>query len=163
MLWMETPLTIQRRPELLVDFNLIAGDELVRFVGHANDGLQLLEHSLGHAFFESGSGVRGDAIMAVVGDADGHVDEFLGKGIERAGAHNLLDAFPGALQGGGIVSDGFPEIVDPIRLAGGHDVVIDGANFGARVRIFNEAECRHGIRILRNSTDCNARNARKKR
>src|SRR5580704_15954220 len=78
VLWVETGLTTQRWAELLVDFNLIAGDEFIGFVGHANDRLQLREHSVGHAFFEGRGGVRGDAIVAVVGDADGHVDEFLG-------------------------------------------------------------------------------------
>ena len=145
MLRVETVLTVQRRAELLVDFYLVAGDELVRLVGHPDDGLQLLEHGVGHAFFESGGRVRGDAVVAVVGDAYGDVDELLGEWIERAGTHDLFDAFPGALQSGGVVGDGLPEIVDPIRLAGGHDVVIDGANFGAGVCVFDEAKGGHEV------------------
>src|SRR5271169_63869 len=77
VLWVETGLTTQRRTELLVDFNLIAGDELVGLVGHADDRLQLREHGIGHAFFERGGGVRGDAIMAAVCDAYGDVNKFL--------------------------------------------------------------------------------------
>src|SRR5260370_29812595 len=109
---METALRIQRRAELLVNFDLIASDELVGLVSHTNDSLQLCEHGIGHAFFEGGGGVRGDAIMAVVGDADGHVDELLGKGIERAGGHDLFDAFPGAFESGGVMSESPPKIFD---------------------------------------------------
>jgi hypothetical protein len=49
------------------------------------------------------------------------------------------------------VSDGLPEIVDPIGLARGHDVVIDGANFRVRVCILNEAKGRHAILPKRGS------------
>src|SRR5580700_3941385 len=81
VLWVETGLTTQRWEELLVDFHLIAGDELIGFVRHADDRLQLLEHSVGHAFFEGGGGVRSDAVVAIVGDADGDVEQLLGEGI----------------------------------------------------------------------------------
>jgi len=30
-----------------------------------------------------------------------------------------------------------PEIIDPVRLAGGHDIVIYGAHFGAGIGIFD--------------------------
>jgi hypothetical protein len=71
VLWVETALRVQRRTELLVHFDLIAGDQLIGLVSHSDDGLQLREHGIGQAFFESGGGVRGDAVMTVVGDADG--------------------------------------------------------------------------------------------
>ena len=103
--------------ETLVDFDLIAGNELVGFIGHADDGLQFLEHGVGHSFAEGGSGVRSDAVVAVVGHADGDVNQFFGERVERAGRHNLLDALPGALKQSGIVRDGLPEIVDPIGFA----------------------------------------------
>src|ERR1700734_479624 len=74
---------VQRRTELLVNLDLISGDELVGLVGHPNDGLQLCKHGVGHALLESGGGVRSDAVMAVVGDADGDVKQFLGERIER--------------------------------------------------------------------------------
>lgn len=96
MLRVETGLTTQRRSKLLVNFNLIARDNLVGLVGHADDRLQLLKHRVGHAFFERGSSVRGDAVMAVVGDADGNVDELFRERIERAGRHDLFYALPGA-------------------------------------------------------------------
>jgi len=36
-----------------------------------------------------------------------------------------------------IVRDGLPEVVDPVGLAGGHDVVVDGADFWAGVLVFD--------------------------
>jgi len=56
----------------------------VGFVGHADDGLQFLEHGVVHSFAESGSGVRSDAVIAIIGDAHRDVDQFLGEGIKRA-------------------------------------------------------------------------------
>jgi hypothetical protein len=135
----------KRRKEALVDFDLVAGDEFVGFVGHADDGLQFLEHGVGHSFAEGGSSVRGDAVVAVVGDADGDVNHFFGERVERAWRHDLLDAFPGAPEQNGIVRDGFPEIVDPIDLACGHDVIVNGAHFRRSVVIFDQSECGHGI------------------
>src|SRR6266478_6404474 len=142
------------RLEALVDFDLVAGDKLVGLIGHANDGLKLLEHGPGHAFAESGSGVRGDAVSAVVGDAHRDVDHFLGEWIERARRHELLDAFPRALEQCGIVGDGLPEIIDPVGFARGHDVVVNGAHFRASVTVFDESECGH--ENLRNH-DCELR------
>jgi hypothetical protein len=81
VLWAETGLTTQRWAELLVNFHLIAGDELVGLVRHADDRLQLLKHGVGHAFFEGGGGVRGDAVVAIVGDTDRNVEELLGERI----------------------------------------------------------------------------------
>src|SRR6266571_2152500 len=142
------------RLEALVDFDLVAGNKLVGFIGHANDGLKLLEHGPGHAFAESGSGVRGDAVSAVVGDAHRDVDHFLGEWIERSRGHNLLDAFPGPFEQSRIMRDGFPEIVDPIDFARNHDVVVYRAHFRAGVLVFDESECRH--ENLRNC-DCELR------
>ncbi len=137
----------KRGLEALVDFDLIAGDELVGFVGHADDGLQFFEHRVGHSFAEGGSGVRGNAVVAVVGDADGDVNQFLGERIERARSHDLLDTFPGALEQNGIVGDGLSEVVDPIGLARGHDVIVNGAHFRACVLVFDQSEGGHeGLR-----------------
>jgi len=133
----------QGRGKALVDFDLIAGDELVGFVGHADDGLKFLEHGVGHALAKGGSGVGSDAVVAVVGDTDGDVEKFLGERIERAGRHDLLDAFPSALEKRRVMSDGLPKIVDPVGFTGGHDVVVDGADFGACVFVFDEAEGGH--------------------
>ena len=143
----------QWRREAFVDFDLIAGDELVGFVGHADDGLEFLEHGVGHALAEGRSGMRGDAVVAVVGDADGDVEKFLGERIERAGRHDLLDAFPGALEKCGVVGDCFPEIIDPIGLAGGHDVVVDSADFRAGVFVFDQAEGGHDFSRMAASED----------
>ncbi len=133
----------ERGLEALVDFDLIAGDELVSFVGHADDGLKFLEHGVGHSFAEGGSSVRGDAVVAVVGDAYGDVDQFFGERIESAWAHDLLETFPGAFEQGGIVRDGLPEIVDPVDFARGHDVVVNGADFRRSVLVFDQSECGH--------------------
>ena len=131
--------------ELFVDFDLISGDKLVGFVGHPDDCLELVKHGVGHTFLACRRSVRSDAILALVGDTDGNVKHLLGERIERPGRHDLFDALPGALQSGGIVSDGLPEIVDPIRLASGHDVVINAADFRARVLIFDQSEGCHDL------------------
>ena len=133
----------KRRHEAFVDFDLIAGDELVGFIGHANDGLEFLEHGVGHALAKGGSSVRRDTVVAVVGDADSDVKELLGKRIEGAGRHDLLDAFPSALEECGVVRDGFPEIVDPVGLTGGHNVVVNGADFGVCVFVLDKTEGGH--------------------
>ena len=128
----------------MVDFDLITGDKFVGFIGHADNGLKLLEHRVGHSFGEGGSGVRGDAVVAVVGDADGDVNQFLGERIERARAHDLLEAFPGALEQGGIVRDGLPEIIDPIDFARSHNVIVNGTDFRACVFVFDQSKGGHG-------------------
>ena len=81
--------------------------------------------------------MRGNAIVALVGDADGYISHFFGDEIERSRAHDLLDVLPGALEGGRIVRDGLSKIVDPVRLAGGHDVVADSADFGTGALVFD--------------------------
>ena len=121
----------------LIQFDLISGDEFIGGVGHADDGLELFEHGVGHAFSEGGGGVGGNAVVAIVGDADGDVDEFFGEGVYGAGSHDGFEALPGALQKSGVMGDGLPEIIDPIGFAGGHDVVVDGANFGSGVLVFD--------------------------
>src|SRR5580704_4305290 len=78
--------------ELLVDLDLIAGDEFVGFIGHADHRLQLVKHGVGHAFFARGSGVRGDAVLAIVGDADSDVEQFLGEWVQGSGGKDLVDA-----------------------------------------------------------------------
>ena len=96
--------------------------------------------------------MRGNAIVAVVGNADRHIDEFLRERIKGARSHDLLDAFPSAFKTGRIVGDSFPEIVDPIRLARGHDVVIDGANFRACFFVFDKSKGRH-VFVLQDSNE----------
>ncbi len=87
--------------------------------------------------------MRGDAVVAVVGDADGNVNQFLGERIERAGPHDLFQALPRALEQRGIVGDGLPEIINPIDFASGHDVVVNGAHFRCCVFVFDQSECGH--------------------
>src|SRR5712692_5926511 len=87
----------ERGLELRVDLDLVAGDQLVGFVGHADHRLQFVEHRVGHAFATSGSGMRGDAVGAIIRHADRDVEHFFRERIKRARRHDLLDAFPGAL------------------------------------------------------------------
>src|SRR5205809_5738039 len=54
-----------------------------------------------------------------------------------------LPIFPSAAQRRRIVRQRLPEVVDPIGLAGGHDVVIDGAHFGGGVGVFNQSKGSH--------------------
>jgi hypothetical protein len=46
-------------------------------------------------------------------------------------------------QGRGVVRDRLPEIVDPVGLARLQDVVVDGADLGARLLVFDQSECGH--------------------
>ena len=87
--------------------------------------------------------MRGDTISALICDAHGDVNELLRQCIERTWSHDLFDIGPGSLEHYGIVGDGFPEIVDPVGFARRHDVVVNGAHFGAGVGVFDEAEQRH--------------------
>ena len=82
-------------------------------------------------------------MRALVGGADGEVEHLPGEGIEGSGSHDLFDAFPSAAQSGEIEGQGFPEIVDPVGVASGHDVVIDGAHFGRGIGVFEESEGGH--------------------
>src|SRR5204863_935001 len=44
------------------------------------------------------------------------------------------------------------EIIDPVGLASGHDVVIDGPHFSARVFVFDESQGRHAVSYGQSST-----------
>ena len=71
-----------------------------------------------------------NAISAVVGDAYRHIDQLLGQGIQGPIAHHLLDVAPDALQVIRVMCQNLPKIIHPVRLAGGHDVVINGTHSG---------------------------------
>src|SRR5450756_2140202 len=89
--------------------------------------------------------MRSDAVFALVRDRDGDIDHFFGERVERSRSHDLLNVFPSPLEHDRIMRDRLPEIVDPVGLARGHDVVVDGAHFGAGVVVFNEAKDGHAI------------------
>src|ERR1700724_3349676 len=133
------------RFETVVDLHLISGDEPIRFVRHANHGHQLFELRIGHAFVYRRRGVRSDAVFALVRYRNGDIDHFFGERIERSGSHDLLDFFPSALEHDRIMRDRLPEIIDPVGFARGHDVVVDGAHFGAGVVVFDKAKDRHAV------------------
>ena len=142
-------LQIEGGLEAVVDGYLIAGDEFIGFVGHADHLLEFLEHFRSHAFAEGRSSVRDDAVVAIIGDTDGDVEKFFRERVEGAGSHDGFKAFPGALQEHWVVGDGFPEIVDVVGFARGHDVIIDGFDGGAGVFVFDEAESGHENRSVK--------------
>src|SRR5215469_11667246 len=129
--------------ERRINFYLIARSQAVAFVGHPDNGHQLAKHRVGHALVFRGRGVGRNAVAALIRNADRDVDHFLGQRIERTRSHDLLDVLPGAFQRGRVVGQSLPEIVDPVRLAGGHDVIVYLAHFGRGVLVFDETESGH--------------------
>src|SRR5262245_47889041 len=144
------------RAEHLVDVDLIAVGQAVRLVGHADDRHQLAQHRLGHAAGAGRCGVRRDAVVAAVGGADGEIDHLLRQRIQHARRHHRLERFPRAPERGRMTRERFPEVVDPVGLARGHDVVVDRAYLTARLRVLDhlhgchDASCSvHGTTRLR--------------
>jgi len=125
--------------ELCVDRNLISSREAIGFVRHANDCHQFVEHCIGHALVARGCRVGCDAISTLIGHTDRNVNQFFRERIEDAGRHDLLDAFPSALERNGIIGECLPEIIDPVGLSGSHDVVVDGADLGRGILVFDES------------------------
>src|SRR5271167_610258 len=93
------------RLEGVVDLNLIAVDQTVGFVRHADHGHQFVKHGGSHALFARRSTMRGDAVAATIGDTHRDVQHLLDEGIKRAGSHDLLHAVPRSLQQYRVVSD----------------------------------------------------------
>ena len=87
--------------------------------------------------------MRVDTVLAIIGDADGYVDEFFGEQIERAGFHGGFQIFPGAFQQSRIMRNRFPEIVDVVRLARRLDVLVYRPDLRTGVLIFNKSESGH--------------------
>src|SRR5207249_6696816 len=137
------PILPLARLESLVDFHLVVAGEAVGFIGHADDSHQLGQHRIGHPRLARRGRMRRDAVRALITGADGEVDHLLGDGIERARRHHLFDAMPGPPQCGRIARQRLPEVVDPIRAARPHDVVINSPDFRTRVLVFDESQCRH--------------------
>jgi hypothetical protein len=131
--------------EARIDGHLVAGNQFVGFVGHANDLLQFFEHLGGHALTEGGSGVGVDTVLAVIGDTDCDVDEFFRESIECSKGHGGLQILPSAFQKYGVVGDGLPEIIDVRTRARGHDVVVNGFDLRASVLVFDETKRGHWI------------------
>ena len=84
-----------------------------------------------------------DAVAALVADTDGNVDQFFRKRIKRARRHDLLNVLPRSPERSGIVGQRLPEIINPVGLPRRHDVVVDGANFGSGVFVFDQAQRGH--------------------
>src|SRR5438270_9046903 len=51
------------RLKLVVNLYLIAGNQPVALIGHADDRHHLLEHGVGHTGFAGGGGMRGDTVI----------------------------------------------------------------------------------------------------
>src|SRR5258708_15890032 len=88
----ESKLFVERKLELLVDLDLIPGDQLVGFVGHADDRLQFVKHRVGHPLLARRRRVRGDAVRTVVGHADRDVQQLLRKRVQGARPPALLNS-----------------------------------------------------------------------
>ncbi len=116
--------------EPVVNRHAVANGQAIGLVGQTDNGQQFTELLLCHALGFGTRSVGGNAVATIVGDAHGHVDEFLGERIQRAVAHHLLDVAPDALQGLGVMRQDFPEIVYPVRLAAGHDFVMTALSAG---------------------------------
>src|ERR1700760_685580 len=87
--------------------------------------------------------MRGNAVVALVADAYGNVNQLFHQRIERAITHDLFSVLPGTLQANGIMREGLPEVGDFVDFACGLDVVINGADFRRGIFVFNETECGH--------------------
>src|SRR5712691_12310451 len=125
------------RPEPLVDFHLVPARQAIGLIRHPDYCHQLGELLIGHAGLARRGGVGGDAVAALVAGADSDVHHLLGQRVERARRHHLFHGFPCAPQRYRIVRQSLPEIVDPICVASGHDVVINRAHVPRSVSIFN--------------------------
>src|ERR1039457_3977788 len=91
----------------------------------------------GQTLSTSSGAVRSDAILAPVGNADRHINEFLGERVERSRSHDFLRIRPHAPERWRMMRQYLPIIIDPIRLADRHDVVVYRTHVGRRLRIFN--------------------------
>src|SRR5437870_4627967 len=138
-----TPGALRRRAEHLVDLDLVAVSQAVRLVGHADDGHQLAQHRLGHAAAAGRRRVRSDAVVAAVGGAHREVDHLLGERVERARRHHRFECVPRASERRRMAGQGLPEVVHTIDLPRRHDVVVDRADFGARLGVFDQFDGRH--------------------
>ncbi len=138
------PADAHRVAEPLVHRHLIGVGQRVGLAGHAHHREQLAPHRLAHAGPARDRGVGSDAVVAAVGRADREVDHLLGEGVEGARDHDLLDGLPGAAKRRRVVGERLPEVVDPVRLAGDHDVVVDRAHLGAGRPVLDQSGDRHG-------------------
>lgn len=127
-----------RQLKFAIDLYLIPRRKTVALVGHPNHRHQFREHLAGHTRIPRASGMRSDAVAALIGRAYRKIDQLLRQRIQRSGRHDLLDAVPRPAECGRIVRQRLPKIIDPVRFARSHDVVEDLAHFGAGVSVFDE-------------------------
>ena len=132
----------QIRDEALIDLHAQRGNQAVRLIGQADNGQQLGILRIRHALGLRRCAVRGDAILAAIAGAYRQVQQFLGQGIQGpTGRHDFLDVAPQATQGHRIVGQHFPEIVDPVRAPGPHDVVVDRPHVRRCRVVFDGTAC----------------------
>src|SRR5437879_1569491 len=120
-----TPMKVPSSEKLWIDSYVERGDETVGFVYQADDRQQLRILGLRHALVARRGAVGSDTVPAAVRGAYRKVQQLLGQRIERSRTHDFLDVGPDTPEGARVVRDHLPEIVDPVGLAGRHDVVVD--------------------------------------
>src|SRR5271154_2407559 len=86
-----------------------------------------------------------DAVFAIVGDANGYVNHFLGERIELAWRHYSLYIRPNALKRCWIICEHFPEVIDPVSFSRRHYVVIDNLYVCRGIVIVNHFYKRHSL------------------
>src|SRR6202521_5846268 len=123
--------------KLWVDSYVERGDETVGFVCQADNREQLRILGLRHALVARRSAVRSYTVPTAVRGAYRDVQELLGQRIERSGTHDFLDVGPDTLEAPRVVREDLPEIVDPVGLAGRHDVVVDLPHFRCCYAVFD--------------------------
>src|SRR6266567_4463229 len=136
------PLHGRWSPESIVDGDLIPVREAVGFVRHTDDRHQFSEHGGAHPGLLRRR-MRGNAVGTAVRHTDGDIHERFGQGIEGAGHHDRFEAVPGPLEMRRVMRERLPEVVDPVRVACCHDVVIDGAYRGRGGVVVDKAEGGH--------------------
>ena len=131
--------------EAIIDFNLITVAETIGPLAMPDHGHDLRQ-TAGRSSRPCAPPPCGTQCSSRIGWwRYGEVDHFLGERIERARRHDLLHRFRGSPQRRWIVRQRFPEIVDPIRPARGHDAPVDSANFRGGIRVFNQSESGHRL------------------
>src|ERR1700694_4864283 len=123
--------------KLRVDSYVERGDETGGFVRQADNREQLRVLGLGHALVARRGAVRSNTVPTAVRGAYRDVQELLGQRIERSRTHDFLDVGPDSLEGPRVVREDLPEIVDPVGLAGRHDVVVDRPHFRCCFAVFD--------------------------
>ena len=125
--------------EFLVQRDLESIRQAIVHVGDTDDAHQFAKHRVSHPLGGCRRSVRRDAVVTTVGHADGNVDQFTDERVQLTGAaHDLFEHCPRPLQRGRMICNGFPEVVDVVRLSSGSNVVVDFADHSAALFVFDQ-------------------------